>query len=230
MRTFLLKRGGWPKCMIQLSRAPMRKMTSASRKAWLRAAPTDNGWLSSTTPLPSGDARNGSWVRSMNARTSSSARDQAMPLPTMTSGRSADSESFQRRLDIPGHRLHPGRIGDRGRLNDVRVLDFLADNVVRHVQIDRSRTTVDRGAHGLFDIERDTPGMLDRMGELAIGRGELDLVLLLERAHAVLIDGRGAADQDHRPAVLLGIGKTGERMDDAGARDNVRQAPGRPVR
>ena len=37
------------------------------------AAPTDSGWLSSTTPLPRGEARKGSLVRSMKARTSSSA-------------------------------------------------------------------------------------------------------------------------------------------------------------
>ena len=43
MRTFLLKRGGRPKCMIQLSRAPIRKTTSAFWSAWLRAAPTDSG-------------------------------------------------------------------------------------------------------------------------------------------------------------------------------------------
>ena len=75
MRTFLLKRGGRPKCMIQLSRAPIRKTTSAFCSAWLRAAPTDSGWLSGITPLPIGEARNGSLVRSMKARTSSSARE-----------------------------------------------------------------------------------------------------------------------------------------------------------
>ena len=45
------------------------------------------------TPLPIGEARKGRRVRSMNARTSSSARDQAMPLPMMTRGRSADSSA-----------------------------------------------------------------------------------------------------------------------------------------
>ena len=73
----------------------MTKMTSASFSAWLRAAPTDSAWLSSSTPLPIGEARNGRRVRSMKARTSSSARDQAMPLPTMTRGRSADCKAFK---------------------------------------------------------------------------------------------------------------------------------------
>ena len=80
--------------MIQLSRAPISTITSASCSAWLRAAPTDSGWLSSITPLPMGEARNGTPVRSMKARTSSSARDQAMPLPTITSGRWADCRTF----------------------------------------------------------------------------------------------------------------------------------------
>ena len=61
--------------MIQLSRAPISKTTSAFWSAWLRAAPTDSGWPSGITPLPIGEARNGSCVRSMKARTSSSARE-----------------------------------------------------------------------------------------------------------------------------------------------------------
>jgi hypothetical protein len=55
----------------------------------MSAAQTDSGWLSRTTSLPIGERRNGICVRSRKARTSSSARDQAMPLPTRTSGRSA---------------------------------------------------------------------------------------------------------------------------------------------
>ena len=35
---------------------------------------TESGWSSGTTPLPIGDARKGSWVLSMNSRTSFSAR------------------------------------------------------------------------------------------------------------------------------------------------------------
>ena len=43
IRTFLLNRGGMPKCMIQFNRAPISTITSASCSAWLRAAPTDSG-------------------------------------------------------------------------------------------------------------------------------------------------------------------------------------------
>ena len=135
-------------------------------------------------------------------------------------------ERVQRCLDVLAHRLHPRRIGDRGGLIDVVLLDGLLDDVVRHVEIDRARPAVDRGADRLLDIEGNPPGVLDRVGEFAVGRGELDLVFLLERAHAVLIDGRGAADQDHRPAVLLGIGEAGKRVDDA--RPGDREARARP--
>ncbi len=72
----------------------MRNTTSAFCSAWLRAAPTDSGCVSGITPLPIGDARNGTCVRSMNLRTSSSAREYAMPLPMMTSGRSASRITF----------------------------------------------------------------------------------------------------------------------------------------
>ena len=80
--------------MIQFRRAPIRKTRSASRSAVLRAAPTLKLSSSGMVPLPIGEFRNGSWVRSMNSRISSSARDQAMPLPTTTSGRSADSKAL----------------------------------------------------------------------------------------------------------------------------------------
>jgi hypothetical protein len=113
MRTFLLKRGGRPKCMIQFRRAPSRKITSAFCSAWLRAAPTDSGCVSGMTPLPIGEARNGSLVRSMKARTSSSAREYAMPLPMMTSGRSAVLSTSSARSTSAGAACVRGGSGQR---------------------------------------------------------------------------------------------------------------------
>ena len=55
------------------------------------------------------------------------------------------------------------------------------------------------------------------------GRGQY-LALLLEGAHAVPIGLRGAANEDHRPAVLLGVGKAGKTVDDAGAGDDDARA------
>ena len=69
-------------------------MTSACCSASVRAAPADSGWSSGITPLPIGERTNGTCVRSMKARTSSSPRDHAMPLPRMTSGRWAFSSRF----------------------------------------------------------------------------------------------------------------------------------------
>src|SRR5262249_29379993 len=43
-------------------------------------------------------------------------------------------------------------------------------------------------------------------------RGDEHLALFLERAHAAAISLRGAADQDHGPAILLGIGEARETM------------------
>src|SRR5207245_10313666 len=54
--------------------------------------------------------------------------------------------------------------------------------------------------------------------------GDQHLALLLKSAHAAAIGLRGAAEQDHWPAILLGIGEAGETVhhawaghDDAGA-------------
>ena len=57
------------------------------------------------------------------------------------------------------------------------------------------------------------------------GRGQ-HLALFLERAHAVAVGLRSAADQDHRPAILLRVGEAGEAVDDAGAgHDDARAGP-----
>ena len=55
------------------------------------------------------------------------------------------------------------------------------------------------------------------MGEFAEGRRDQHLALLLEGPHAAAIGLRRAADQDHRPAILLRIGEAGEAVHDAGA-------------
>jgi hypothetical protein len=47
-----------------------------------------------------------------------------------------------------------------------------------------------------------------------------DLALLLERAHPVLVDAAGAAEQHHRPVVLLGVGESGQGVDDPGPADD----------
>jgi hypothetical protein len=55
------------------------------------------------------------------------------------------------------------------------------------------------------------------MREFAEGRGDQYLALFLEGAHGAAIGFRRAADQDHRPAILLRIGEAGEAVHDAGA-------------
>ena len=58
--------------------------------------------------------------------------------------------------------------------------------------------------------------MLDRVRPLADRRRGQHLALFLERAHAVAVGLRRAADQQHRPAILLRVGQAREAVDDAG--------------
>jgi hypothetical protein len=81
--------------------------------AKVRAAATESGWSSGITPLPIGERRNGVCVRSIKVRASSSARDQAMPLPTRTSGRSVLKASL-------------GAVGV-GRILRIKLLDHEPD-------------------------------------------------------------------------------------------------------
>src|SRR5262249_2943075 len=61
---------------------------------------------------------------------------------------------------------------------------------------------------------------LDAVREFAERRGDQHLALFLECAHAAAIGLRGAAKQDHWPAILLGIGEAGEPVHHAGAGHN----------
>ena len=58
---------------------------------------------------------------------------------------------------------------------------------------------------------------IDAARELAERRGDQHLPLFLERAHAAAIGLRSTADQDHGPAILLGIGETRETVHHAWA-------------
>lgn len=88
---------GGAKERIQFSFAPTRRTTSASFNAVDRAAETLYGLESGMTPLPMGVGRNGNPVRSINFLSGSSARANAAPLPTTTSGAGGP---FQRHDDI----------------------------------------------------------------------------------------------------------------------------------
>ena len=151
----LAKRGARPKWKIQLNRAPIRKTTSACCSASVRAAATDSGWSSGTTPLPIGERRNGSCVRSMKERTSSSARAQAMPLPTRTSGRCGLFEQVQRGLDVLCRRHHARRLGHALDLDDFVEVAFAGDDVVGHVEIAGAGAAIDRLPSCHLDIVGD---------------------------------------------------------------------------
>jgi hypothetical protein len=96
--------------MIQLSRAPIRHDDVGILQRVAAAAPTDSGWVSGITPLPIGEARNGSLVRSMNLRNlvlgarvgHALADDDERPLRR--------PEHVQRALDVLGHGLGAWRV------------------------------------------------------------------------------------------------------------------------
>src|SRR5258707_7872031 len=58
---------------------------------------------------------------------------------------------------------------------------------------------------------------LEAVRKLAEWRSDQHLPLFLEGAHAAAIGLRGTADQDHGPAILLGIGETRETVHHAWA-------------
>ena len=126
-------------------------------------------------------------------------------------------EQVQRRLDVLRRRHHARRFGHALDLDDFVEVAFAPDDVVGHVEIGGAGTAIDRVPGRHLDIVGDALHALDAVRELAERRGDQHLALFLERAHAAAIGLRGAADQDHGPAILLGIGETRETVHHAGA-------------
>jgi len=79
-----------------------------------------------------------------------------------------------------------------------------------------------------LDVIGDALHALDAVREFAKRRRDQHLALFLEGAHAAAVGFRGASDQDHRPAVLLGVGEAGEAVHHAraGHGDDGAGAPG----
>src|SRR5262245_28132960 len=133
-------------------------------------------------------------------------------------------EQAQCRLDVLRWRHHTRRIGRALDLDDFVDVAFTGDDVVGHVEIGGAGATIDRvpGCH--LDIIGDALHALDAVREFAERRGDEHLALFLECTHAAAIRLRGATQQQHWPAILLGIGEAGEAVhharpgnDDAGA-------------
>src|SRR5205814_1758945 len=135
-------------------------------------------------------------------------------------------QHVERLLDVLRHRLGARRLGAFLHLHDLVGVARAGDDVVGDIEIARAGPAIDRLANRHLDIERDAVDVLDRMRPFADGGRRQYLALLLERAHAVAERFRGAADQDHRPAILLRVGEAGEAVDDAGAgHDDARARP-----
>ena len=166
----------------------------------------------------------------MKARTSFSARDQAMPLPTSTSGFLAFWSRSNAASIFSCGAIMRGGSGTRSTWVALSRSHLPGDDVVGHVEVAGTGTAIDRVPGRHLHVVGNARHALDAVRKLAERRGDQHLALLLEGAHAAAIGLRGAADQDHRPAVLLRVGETSEAVDDAwaGHRD-ARAGPARQI-
>ena len=228
MRTSLLNRGGMPKCMIQFSRAPIRRFTSASCNACVRAAPTDSGCVSSMTPLPIGEARNGNPVFSMKADFVLGAR----PRHTFADDHQRTLRGLQhvqRLLDVLLRRGAARWLGTARGEMDFLFVGLALDDVVRHVEISGAGSSVDGIAHRHLDVERDANRMLHSVRELAEGRRDQHLALFLDPPMPL------CRTSDAPPIRMIGqqfsfAFARPERPCTTPGPDTTRHAPGRPVR
>ncbi len=126
-------------------------------------------------------------------------------------------EQVQRVLDIFLRCHRARRVRRPLDLDDFVLVALAGDDVVGHVEIGGAGTAVDGVPRRHLDKIGDALDGIDGMREFAERRGDQHLALFLEGAHGAAIGLRGAADQDHRPAILLRIGEAGEAVHDAGA-------------
>ena len=129
-------------------------------------------------------------------------------------------EQVQCRLDILLGCHRARRVGGPLDLDEFALLALAGDDVVGQVEIGGARPAVDRLPRRHLDIVGNALDALDAVRELAERRCDQHLALFLEGPHAVAISLRGAADQDHRPAILLRIGEPGEAVHDPRAGDD----------
>ena len=153
----------------------------------------------------------------MKARTSSSASRPGHALADEDERPLGPLEQVERRLDVLRRRHHARRVGRTLDLDDFVLVALAGDDVVGHVEIGGAGAAIGRVPGRHLDIIGDALHAIDAVGEFAERRGDQHLALFLECAHAAAIGLRGAADQDHRPAILLGIGEAGETVHHAGA-------------
>jgi anaerobic selenocysteine-containing dehydrogenase len=123
---------------------------------------------------------------------------------------------IQRLLDIFRHGLDARRIRAAHGFVHLIGVTTAGDDVVRDVEIGGARPAVDRLPDRHLHVERDAVHVFDAMRPFAQRRRGQYLTLFLEGAHAVAIGLRRAADQQHRPAVLLRVGEARETVDHAG--------------
>ena len=191
-------------------RAPTASTTSLSRKIWLREALAG---LDAHHPRPQrvvlGDralahvasARPGSRGPRPAPTSSSEALARITPPPARISGRSAPASMLERGGDGGrvrlGRDVRPAASVGLGVILDVRALLHVEREVDQH----RARPALARDAERLAEGPRQLRGLLDLVGPLADGPGDVDDVDGLERLLVQHVAVRLPGDADHRDRV-----------------------------
>ena len=128
------------------------------------------------------------------------------------------------RLNGGGHacvaHLRPRRRGHPRLPLDLALFRAGVNDVARQVDVDGTGPPAQGFAHRRRDEARDQPDVGRAAGPLHEGAHVLHGRRLLEVAPRRQIERRGAAQQEHRPGVLLRVAQRGNRVRDAGSRDD----------
>ena len=148
-------------------------------------------------------------------------------------------QHVNRPLHVTRIGLGPRRFGATFRNRDVSLFYFRGEKIIRKVEIGCPGSTIDRRPYGLLAVEGNPRGRVGPCRVLRVDPRQLDLRCFLKGAHSFLIGIRRSAEQNHRPAVFLGIRESGDPMDHPGTRDGeacarasreVADGPGRIAR
>ena len=141
------------------------------------------------------------------------------PLPTTSAGRAAPCQQADRPGDELGRGAAPAalRVEAGGEL-DVGVVELGVDEVDRDLEVHRARPARPRLAERQVDVLGDPVEVMHAPRPLGHLAGHLELVERLDLAGVLTARRGGAGDAHHRRAVGPGVGETGQRVGDPGAR------------
>jgi hypothetical protein len=136
----------------------------------------------------------------------------------------AGLEDLDRLADLVAIGGEARRIGPDSRHHHLILLDLAHEDVHGDLEKGRTRNARHGVAHRQLDVLGDPVGLVDRVGVLGDGSHHTDVIHLLERAAAQVVEGSLTANHEDRRVGPPCVGDAGDAVGDTGARGDRRNS------